>query len=267
MNTQSKTSIIESRELLLSDVFRLLNGEILAIRILDFASIELCEYWGKRMAQSNFQRYSNAQEIMVSKIGMTYFETENKPHLLSHYFEVADNMSVHLGELFNPKPEPLGLIHDAFKRVWPHSMQIRQLEGRNMCPGILRRIEGKNMMGLPPHQDMIIKELDNAHQDQLIKCQLATNLYIKVPDEGGELELWDYSPSLAEVAELYTGVYDFIDRSKLPAAITIKPQQGEFIIFRSNSIHAVAGCENADRTAASCFIGYYGDNHPLYYWS
>lgn len=267
MNTQYKSLIVESQELCLSDLLNLLEGKLLAIRLPNFASPDCCESWVRSIIGNEFHRYSNAQDFQVSKVGMTYFETENKPNLLDIYFEAAESITSQLHKLFAPLPDPLSLIHKAFGEVWPNHIEVRTLGDRKMCPGILRRIESDNAEGLPPHQDMINKELDNSHQDQLLKCQLANNLYIEVPEEGGELELWNYSPSLEEAAKLYTGRYDFMDRAKLPESIIIKPRRGELIIFRSNLVHAVAGCKNANRTAASCFVGYYGQEHPLYYWS
>ena len=64
------------------------------------------------------------------------------------------------------------------------------------------------------------------------------------------------------------GDYDFIDTNKLPVKPQrLAPRTGELILFRSNCVHSVKAGEGGNRSAASCFIGYYGTDKPLTVWA
>ena len=65
------------------------------------------------------------------------------------------------------------------------------------------------------------------------------------------------------------GFYDRkICRDKLPAPyVTHKPEQGELLLFNARKLHAVKPVYGSPRLSISCFIGYYGSDKPLTYWS
>lgn len=244
----------------------LFEGNVLALVVKPFAEEEECVNWTNVLnKRATFERYTNAPNVSVSKIGMTFFETELEAEKVALYFDIAATFSKALDAVFEPQKNPLSKITKAIGAVWESGIQVGELNGKKMCPGIIRCVEHTEDGGLPPHQDRL--EKDTKVKDSQLKGQLAVNLYLQTATEGGELLIWPAKLSQEEVDNLYTGEYDFMDVSQLPKPIVIKPETGDMILFRSDCIHAVNPCEGVNRIAASCSIGYYGNDRPLMHWS
>jgi len=97
---------------------------------------------------------------------------------------------------------------------------------------------------------------------------MTVNVYLRTPRSGGELEIWDLIPNDAQVAELYTGDYDFLDTHKLPpSAALIKPGVGELVLMLSSRIHAVRASSGGPRVSMSCFVGSTGEAERLVLWN
>jgi len=262
------TSIIEQPNLTQQDLLTLFTGEILALRIYPFQRVTTCQKWQQDLkSKGTLSRYSNATDVPVNRIGMTLFETENKTEKISQYLKDAANTRPVLRKIFG-NINPLERIIRGLKQSWSLGCNIQQYNQEPMNPGIIRSFEASNNGGLPPHVDSLLKDLPHSEAFGDLQCQLAANLYFEVAQKGGELELWDYEPQLDELATLYTGSYDFIDTNKIPVAPEkIEPRCGELILFRSSCIHSVKSSEGGIRSAASCFIGFYGEKKPLTIWA
>lgn len=264
----SYSSVITRTHLTQKDIKDLISGKFLALRIPEFIEEASCLAWQPPLEDSSeLQRYSNAIDVSVNRIGMTLFETENKPDKLEKYFKSARH-TFSIIEKILYGDNPIWEIHSKLRRIWKKGCRTERLEGKEMNPGIIRSFEADPEGGLPPHTDTLLKDVPNATSFKKMKCQLASNLYINTANEGGELELWDFAPNNSELEEMYNGTYDFIDRNKIPVRPhLIRPKIGELIIFRSSCIHSVRPSRGGIRTAASCFIGYYDDDKPLSVWA
>lgn len=260
------TSVERLPFLTLDAIKRLFTKDTLAIVVTPFANDTECVQWVSSINQlASFNRYMNAPNIGVSKIGMTLFETDDIQDKVQLYFDTAKEFPAYLNEIFKPYDDPLSRILTAFNNVWKPGIEVGVLNDQKMCPGIIRRIEHQGDIGLPPHQDRLEKDTNITNSGLL--SQLAVNLYLQTPEKGGELLIYPAELSQDEVDNLYTGQHDFMDTTKLPEPIVLKPQEGMMIIFRSDCVHAVNPCKNIDRIAASCSIGYYGMDKKLKHWS
>lgn len=96
-------------------------------------------------------------------------------------------------------------------------------------------------------------------------AQLAWNLYLRVPAQGGELLLWDkqWTPQddIHQVRDNYF-YSDAVVRDVRMLTIGVRP--GEVIIINSRNYHAVA--EAKDRLAFGSFISVFDDSR-LRFWS
>lgn len=262
------SAIKTSSTLRQNDLLELITGNVLALRIKNFAESHNCQSWQKSMRTAKqLDRYSNAPDVPVNRIGMTLFETENKKEKLEQYFNSGQKTLDKIHSIFG-QLNPLQKLIGDLEECWQSGCDIQQSNHRLMNPGIIRSFEASKSGGLPPHVDSLLKDLPDNNEFRDMRCQLAANLYFEVTKEGGELELWDYQPEAKELEEMFDGNYDFIDRSKIPVVATqMRPEEGELIIFRSNCIHSVKSCQGGMRSAASCFIGYYDTNRPLTVWA
>ncbi len=262
--------MVERLELLEKDLKDLFEGRVMVLRIFPFASEGTCKKWKYPLENSSeLNRYSNATDVSVNRIGMTLFETEGKPEKMEDYFRTASGLHAMVDKIINLKiVNPLKKIQAGLAKAWDEGCEVESLNGRMMNPGIIRSFEADDNGGLPPHIDTLYKDLPTCNEFKKMKSQLAANLYLSTPNEGGELEVWDFTPSTEELQNLFSGNHDFIDREKIPVKpILIKPRIGELVLFRSNCVHSVRASKGGMRTAASCFIGYYDDESPLTVWA
>ncbi len=269
-NTNSKFDVVERTEILQKDIQDLISGKILMLRIFPLVNEMQCMRWRHPLEKSTeLGRYSNAVDVSVNRIGMTLFETENCPDKMEKYFQSAQNLHHTIDQIIRTNnSNPLKELHNDLDRAWSSGCEVETLDGKMMNPGIIRSFEADPEGGLPPHMDALYKDLPMCSEFESMKGQLAANLYLSTPDEGGELEVWNFSPSLEELEDLYSGEYDFIDRNKIPMEpAKVKPRVGELILFRSDCVHCVLPSRGGMRTAASCFIGYYNDEKPLTVWA
>jgi len=261
-------TIKQSTQLLQKDIVDLLFGNILALRIYPFENESNCRKWQESLKlKGNLSRYSNALDVPVNRIGMTLFETENKPEKITQYLEKGEHTQANIRKIFG-EINPLDQIIDKLTVCWQYDCEIQKISKRAMNPGIIRSFEASLKGGLPPHVDSLLKDLPDSKEFSAMQCQLAANLYFDVSDKGGELELWNYAPNPSELEALFTGNYDFIDKAKIPVlSQKLKPKEGELILFRSNCVHSVTSSEGGTRSAASCFIGFYDEKSPLTIWA
>lgn len=263
-----KNVIVEEHFALTFDaLFRLIHGETVALRINSFVDDSLCDEWNDRINNDQFFRCSNASGFGVSKIGLSLFEIEKNQSLLHSYIKNSKEIDHQLEQIFDPFPHPLQMMQLGFDSLWPDGAKPLKLNGNPACPGILKRFEKQNLRGVPPHRGKIQSDCKFFDFDINIKTQLAANLYIQVPDIGGELEIWPVTLDARELDHHYTDEYGFIDRKKLPEPIVMKPKRTELILFRSDCIHAVRSGSFADQIITSCFVGYSGEFEPLSYYA
>jgi len=263
-----KTSIKTTARLEQRDLISLIKGDILALRIFPFAKLRDCQLWQVKLRNNaQLKRYSNAPDVPVNRIGMTLFETENRKEKIEQYLSVGQSLRRKVRNIFG-KHNPLDHLIENLNSSWIQGCHVQTYNSRTMNPGIIRSFESSLSGGLPPHVDSLIKDLPDTSEFETMQCQLAANLYFEVFEKGGELELWNYAPDASALEDLYTEEYDFIDTNRIPTrSQKLTPRQGELILFRSNCVHAVKGSNGGNRSAASCFIGYYGQNNALSVWA
>ncbi|GEM_PF-169449 len=270
LDTQEVTGHLPIKHALsleLDDLQKLLDGELLAIRIPTWYPRWLCEKIVRRLLKHpGFARYLMAEDVGVQRIGMTLFETENDEAMLDVYYEAAQETMWSIRKYCFPYLTPIERLRLELDELWPQGAFIESLHGRKMLSGIARMFEDAH--SLPPHQDVLARDVPDSPRATQQKCQLAMNCYIRAPREGGELELWDIDPSAEEFEKLRDGRYDFLDRNKLPpSAAKITPGTGELLLMRSDRVHAVHPSIGGPRVAMSCFIGYSGPGKALTTWS
>ncbi|MEM7375087.1 MAG: 2OG-Fe(II) oxygenase [Bacteroidota bacterium] len=266
-NSSLQEGILTQNSLQYQDLQALLTGELLALRIPLFYAPEHClQLLASFQGLPLFGPYRMAKDMQIHRIGMSLFETENQPEYLHRYYKDARDSMKKLSLICYPLTNPLTQLHEQLHELWPHGAQVENLHGFPMQQGIVRLFEAGKDSGLPPHYDLLQNDVPDSPRAAQQLTQLAANIYLQVPDEGGELDLWDFQPTQQEFEELCTGHHDFMDRSLLPPkAATLRPQTGELILMQSSKVHSVRPSYGT-RLSMACFVGYYGQHEPLTYW-
>ena len=239
----------------------LFQKQIYAIVIPNFLDSQVCSDVSKKLLSEKIQEYTNAPGI--GRIGISFYETTHQPEMKKKYFETAISNIESLRKIFSPYLSPMDHLRLTLDEAWAFGCNLSVQGNRKMFAGLCRALEeGK---GILPHEDKL--ERDAMFSRNLIKAQAAANLYLQTPEKGGALELYSQSLSTQKYDSLRGTSYG-IDRSRLPPpVVTIKPSDGDLVIFNSRRLHAVTDSVGKTRVSISCFIGFNGANFPLKVWS
>ncbi|MFN8769891.1 MAG: 2OG-Fe(II) oxygenase [Neisseriaceae bacterium] len=240
----------------------LLNDKIIAIRIPQYSSPDICEQIAKGLFKytTKFECYhhelKNGEDIEyvdygVDRFGVSFNTTYNgdKEHREKYYLNAIENIRL-IRSILPNQLSPFDRFRLEIDEIWLFGVGLANFEGRKMfagVPRIMTRPDKTERIAVQPHIDYL-----PCKYGQLL-AQFAVNIYMQVPQNGGELELWDI-PALNEtqVANL-KNIKDW--RKILPTSTLIKPTVGELIIFNSRRPHAVHQFTKGARISLQSFIG------------
>ncbi len=248
-----------------SNILKLLHNKIYALRIPGHYSKEACDIVTRNFLNSNLiANYTNAANI--GRVGMAFYEVQDSHEMLEEYYRVAKINNARIKETFFPYVSPIDMLMIDLNKIWVAGCKIENLHGENMFVGLLRILDENAQ--IHPHQDLLRRDTKTALNAYTQITQLAANIYLNMPNEGGELQLWAHGCSDDEYKKLLTPGDYYVDRKKIAEPIiTIKPEAGELVLFNPTRYHAVTAGEGSKRVSVSCFIGYRGEYNPLTLWS
>ncbi|NCN28070.1 2OG-Fe(II) oxygenase [bacterium] len=173
-----------------------------------------------------------------------------------HYYQQAKQSIQYLRGLASPALTPIDRLRLELDERMSFGATVASFEGQKMLAGIVRitRSDLSYLSAEQPHFDALPEQFAR------LDAQLAANVYLKVPDKGGELELWDVPP----LGPLTTVPADW--RSELPPSLRIKPLKGDMVLFNCRRPHAICEFEGEDRITAQMFMGYCS-GQPLQMWN
>lgn len=252
-------------ELITPEMLSLIAKErIDAIVIHNFILPPVCINASSKLLSHDIQEYTNAPGI--GRLGISFFETTNNSEMEKAYFEQAKPNMDMIRKIFYPGFSPIDTLNVDLNREWPKGADIALRGNRMMFAGLCRALmPGQQIL---PHEDKLERD-DPSYSKQIpLKGQIASNVYLQMPEKGGELELYDKTHTTEEYDRLRKDSYG-IPRHLLPKpTLRIKPAEGDLVLFNSRRVHSVAKVEGVkSRLTISCFIGYRGDAYPLTLWS
>ena len=165
-----------------------------------------------------------------------------------------------LKDVCAPAAPPVDALMQILAACWPGGAQLLRFENVSPCAGIGRVMDSS--VGRPqdaePHLDWLPSVL--APFDE----QFSAIIYLDVPPEGGELEVWDVDRDEMLALIDHQGS---LRRTDLPRPRAIKPGRGDMVLINTRYPHAVRGFASGTRIVQSCFIGLYDAQEPLFLWS
>lgn len=261
MNSKVRTS----NQLNAMDLRDLHNGEIIALRVPGFYPTSNCEQIASRMSNNDlYGKYANAP--LIGRVGQAYFECLASETHRACYEDNAISWIAQMRTLCEPYLTPIDKLRLELDEVWPSGSKLATLNGKKMFVG-LARIFSKGASA-EAHQDILSWDAPNSDEARELESQFAANIYLKMPEGGGELMIWPKSLSYEEY-QLYkiSNSYGVNTDHLSVEPFRITPQIGELILFNSTMLHAVSCPNDGDRVTWSCFIGDRGYQKPLMMWS
>ncbi|MGC1496023.1 MAG: 2OG-Fe(II) oxygenase [Sulfitobacter sp.] len=258
-----KQNFIET-DCLSADILAALFDEaIIAVRIREFIDADTCRVLAKKVLGKGFHHYENAAEI--GRIGMAFYEAENTPKLLEEYFEGANSRISDLRNRCAPYVNPIDILRCQLDEHWPAGAHLEKIYGKKMYVGLSRVVE-PNVYFLA-HHDYISKDAPDSFQARSVHMQFAANIYLQLPETGGETEIWDKELSPQEFDDMRGSSYGISPDLLGDPDVVVAPKIGDLVIFNSHKMHAVRPSLDVPRLSLSCFVGYRGDHAPITYWS
>jgi len=255
--------LLEASALSASDIEKLARREVLAIRIRNFVPSDTAAKLGKNILSQGFEKYINAPSI--GRIGMAFYEAENKPPLVADYFESADGNIDELRRRCAPYLSPIDLLRCKLDEIWPAGAQLETLYGKKMYVGLSRVV--KPGVTFLAHHDFFEKDAPDSFKAKSLLAQFAANVYLSMPSDGGALQIWKQDISPQEFDEMRGDSYG-IGPSLLGApSLEVRPEEGDLLLFNSRCMHAVTAGNDDLRLSLSCFVGYRGPASQLSFWS
>ena len=265
----SVANLVETGPLTADRIQRLAEGVLLAIRLPNFISKESCHHIASRFASQESAYYDYADGV-VGRFGMSFSEIGPSLEKREQYYKEAKETLGMIRECASPHPAPIDTLRVMLEEEWPHRAMLETFhQGRTPLVGLCRTIAPHKLVY--PHQDMLAWDAEDVPdvKDSAFTLinQLACNVYLSLPHQGGELELWDWGEhSKTRYLEMSKGSYGVNKELIGLPIVTLKPQLGEAILFAPTKFHSISPGDVL-RLSASCFIGYRGKNQPLTYWS
>ncbi len=241
----------------------LAQNKIRIIQVSGFTSKVACDIIAKGAVELGYKPYINVEK--VRRIGMAYYETEHQADLIDEYFKVARHIQEDFRQAFEPVGSPLDTLRCLLDEIWPHGANLQTLFGKKMFVGLSRMVEPDTTF--LAHHDIFADDAPGMTESESVISQFGANVYIQMPQLGGELLMWHKNMSIAEFDAKRNGEYGLRIDDLPPPDVVLKPQAGDLLIFDAHKLHAVSSPQETSRLALSFFIAYRGDDQPLTFWS
>jgi hypothetical protein len=256
-----RTDVVKIGDLNSQHLTDFFEGKIFMLRVPRFCTRSAIAQAVEKMEQHKIIDYSNAVGVgKIKDFGMAYYEVNDKSSKKLYYEQTLPSITA-LREIFYPFLSPINKMRLVLDDQWDKGASRLNLGEGKMFIGLARALKGNVF----PHEDKLERDDRNAVSKVNYISQAAFNCYLRIPDVGGALQVWNLS--LEDEYKQLSGNYYGINRSLLPPpAVTIYPEVGELIIFHSRCLHAVAE-SSKERISVSGFILYQGKEAPLHLWS
>ena len=173
---------------------------------------------------------------------------------------------------------PVDRLRLALDEAWPFGVYLGHYLGQKLRPAIMRIMDEKNNFNFS------IPEYGFIHTDDFPTLKpsqgtFSANIYLKIPEKGGELYIWNINLNKIK------GIFNYLNAKILTMMITqnyvfdikwqqeifkllpkphvIKPQLGDLVIFHSGRPHSVAPVTKGIRVTNQLFIYAKGPKAPL----
>lgn len=142
--------------------------------------------------------------------------------------------------------DPFAYCRDRLAAHWPGKVSVGTHHDRELAPGVAREPNG----GFIVHFDDAQREFTAGLLDANVIAQFAFNLYLSVPERGGETVVWRHRWHPADEAFRLPRSYGFADDVVGGAeSFVLRPRVGEALLFDPRNYHAVRPSRDARRIA------------------
>lgn len=241
----------------------LLNGDVHAVRLADFVRPDALEHLRKAFVGRQ-DHGPLATDPQFRRIGHAFSETTTDSGRDQYFAHARANIE-RLREIAAPYSYPADDLRLLLDEIWPSGASLLRQDGQAFFAGVARyQLAG---VDLEPHTDNVSRNLPQDFGVRITR-QLSVNVYLDVPDRGGELEIWDDYPDEREYRDRSGDRVYGIDRAQVGApTLVVTPRIGDAIFIDPRRVHAVAPSQDRPRITIGLFIGVGDPAAALKVWS
>ncbi|MEV5692561.1 2OG-Fe(II) oxygenase [Micromonospora globbae] len=252
-------------ELTTETLIRLSERKIAAIHVREYYPTGIADQVAQQAVNHPaLETYNTQGTRAVGRVHLPHFDARWNEEISQRYHDEAIASVRDVRAMFHPYLAPVDRLRLDLEEIWPTGANLMRLRGRPCFVGAFR-VFHPGTSEFDPHNDAIDQETDAPEIEGIVN-QLVANIYLKVPQQGGELHLWTREPTIAEAEELRESSGLAREAVGKPD-LEITPASGDMVLFSSRMLHAVTPSRGEHRVGAAAFIASKGTSHPLTYWS
>jgi hypothetical protein len=238
-------------------------GRCAAIRAPDLLPREQCGEVLSALSAAPFAAYGSKRvypPVMRFGVGVSDHRRDGK--VADTYWpalEESNKAWLRLGLSF----DPFEFCRSAIGASWPHAVRVGSRDGRKMGAGVAREPN----QGFIVHFDDANREFSGNLLDVNLVAQFAFNLYLSMPQMGGETVVWRHRWRPGDEQHRLPGSYGYSkDVIGEEECFELKPAVGEGLLFDPRNFHAVRPSRDSRRIALGFSLGF-ADTGELWAWA
>jgi hypothetical protein len=237
-------------------------GRCAAILVSDFLPRPVLDETLAALTSVEFDTYGSERvQPVVMRFGVGVSDHRVDGVVMDSYWDALDGHRAAwkgLGLQF----DPFELCRDGLGRDWPGGVAVGTRGQREMGAGVAREPNG----GFIVHFDDALREFAGNLLDDNLVSQFAFNLYLSVPEVGGETVIWRHRWDPADEKFRPPHSYGYLpDVVGDAESFKIKPQFGQALLFNPRNYHAVKPSMDSRRIALGFSVGL-SDTGQLLTW-
>lgn len=245
-------SLLVASEFRREQIADLAAGRCAAIQVPGLFSVETCEEILAALSKVEFDAYDAARvQPVVFRCGVGVSDYRVDGQLIDSYWPALEAAEETWNSLDLPY-DPFAKCREALQAGWQNRVEIGRRSGRPLGAGVVREPNG----GFQVHYDDVLREFVGDLLDSSLIAQFAFNLYLEVPEAGGETVVWRHRWHPADESFRLPHSYGY-DRAAVGDAefFELKPSVGEALLFDPRNYHAVAPSGGGRRLALGFAVG------------
>lgn len=255
-----------------SSVFEVLDGKLAAYRVRNFVPPDACRAISKNFwaSPARVARLGEGEDGVEGYfIGASHY---GKP--TQQYLEESRSFESALADLYAGTFNPVAAFKTAVSKDQSICVRAAGMNGMSACSSKIIHWTGNGHFLLEPHDDLA--QLSGPEQRgfeiQDTTRVLAVNIYVEVPPQSGQVQIWNVEPDEQTVDDLgLTNVgfpYPADLLTEYPSFV-IPIETGDLCVFNGNLVHAVLR-GNATTKNTRLLVSFFmmrNDRNELVWWT
>lgn len=247
-----------------SDLQSLFDGALGMLHFPGFFTQVQAEQAFTRVCDHGLRPYEYAPDVKAVGIAANGFKPE-RGRTMEEYLNIAAEVSTELANVFDAVRNPATEVIAAVSDVWGRGdvgVATDKPSGRTYFAGIVRDVAAAGL-----HWDWAPNDLPG-WSIAGIDAQLTWNVYLSVPQSGGEVAVFKRVCTPTDQSYRIGGSYAY-GREVVQGVpfVGVVPKQGDLVVFNPRHYHEVKpGTEGQVRISASSFFGRFPTG-SIEFWS